>query len=142
MEKNQRAQLIVAKMMDLDYCSQWLGFEFLKLEEGSCHLSMKIRKEMLNGFGTLHGGIAYALADSALAFAVNSFGTISPLINGSMTYAKAAKEGDVIVAKAEVIFLGNKKADIDVTIFCNNEEQAFYFFRGTVYRTSKNHLNE
>lgn len=142
MEKNQKAQLIVDKMMELDYCSQWLGFDFLKVEEGSCHLSMKIRKEMLNGFGTLHGGIAYTLADSALAFAVNSFGPISPLINGSMSYAKAAKEGDVLIAKAEVIFLGNKKADIDVSIFCNDEEQAFYFFRGTVYRTSKNHLDE
>lgn len=129
-------------MMEKDYCSQWLGTEALKIEEGECHLQMTVRKEMLNGFGTLHGGIAYALADSALAFAVNSFGRISPLINGHMNYAKAAVENDILLAKAKVISLGNKKADIDVTISCNGNSEPYYFFRGTVYRTSKEHLEE
>jgi acyl-CoA thioesterase len=136
MEKN-KAQLVYESMMEADFCSQWLGIKPLLLEEGECHLQMTVRKEMLNGFATLHGGIAYALADSALAFASNSYGRISPLINGNMVYSKAAKEGDVLVAKAKVISLGNKKADIDVTVFC--EEEAYYFFRGTVYRTSKEH---
>lgn len=138
--KNDEAIKVVDKMMAKDYCSQWLNIEFIHLEAGSCHLKMKVRKEMLNGFGTLHGGMAYTLADSALAFAINSHGRISPLINGTMSYAKAAKEGDELIAKAEVIFLGNKKADIDVTIFCNEEAEPFYFFRGTVYRTEKNHI--
>ncbi len=136
---SDRAQKIVDQMMDKDYCSQWLGFTFVHLEEGECHLEMKVRKEMLNGFGTLHGGIAYALADSALAFAVNSYGKISPLINGNMNYARAAKEGDVLLAKAKVIYLGNKKADIDVIIYHNESDEPYYFFRGTVYRTSKEH---
>lgn len=141
MEDQSVANKIVDSMMELDYCSQWLDFKFLKVEQGSCHLSMVVRKEMLNGFGTLHGGIAYSLADSALAFAINSYGRISPLINGNMSYAKAARVGDLLTAKAEVIFLGNKKADIDVTIFCNDESDPYYFFRGTVYRTSKKHLS-
>lgn len=124
-------------MMEKDYCSQWLGIKPLIIEEGKCHLEMVVRKEMLNGFETIHGGIAYSLADSALAFAANSYGRISPLIQGSMNYAKPAKEGDVLVAKAEVISLGNKKADIDVTIY--RDDEALFFFRGTVYRTSKEH---
>lgn len=136
---SEKARQIVDSMMDKDYCSQWLGFSFVLLEEGECHLEMKVRKEMLNGFGTLHGGIAYALADSALAFAVNSYGKISPLINGNMNYAKAAVEDDELIAKAKVIFLGNKKADIDVTIYHKVSNEAYYFFRGTVYRTSKEH---
>jgi len=134
-----KAEKIMQSMMATDYYSQWLGFELLLIEEGVCHLQLTVRKEMLNGFGTVHGGVAYAFADSALAFASNSYGRISPLINGTMNYAKAAKEGDVLRAEAKVISLSNKKADIDVNIFCNNEATPFYFFRGTVYRTSKEH---
>ena len=132
-----KAEKIYHKMMETDYCSQWLGFKCVLIEEGKCILEMKIRKEMLNGFGTLHGGMAYTLADSALAFASNSFGRISPLINGSMNYAKGAVEGDILKAEATVISISNKKADIDVTIFNNGEKEPYYFFRGTVYRTSK-----
>ena len=139
---NTKAQKVFQKMMETDYCSQWLGIEPLLIEEGECHLRLKVRKEMLNGFGTLHGGIAFSLADSALAFAINSYGRVSPLINGSMNYAKAAVEGDVLIAKAKVISLGNRKADIDVTVYCNQEDEAYYFFRGTVYRTSKEHMIE
>lgn len=126
-------------MMENDYCSQWLGINPLLIEEGQCILEMQVRKEMLNGFGTLHGGMAYSLADSALAFASNSYGRISPLINGNMSYSKSAKVGDVLTATAKVISLGNKKADIDVVITCKGDEEPFYFFRGTVYRTSKEH---
>jgi len=139
MQMKTKAVRVYEKMMEQDYCSQWLGINPVKLEEGHCVLQMTVRKEMLNGFLTLHGGIAYALADSALAFASNSYGRISPLINGNMAYAKSAKEGDVLIAEAKVISLGNKKADVDVTIYKQGEKEAYYFFRGTVYRTSKEH---
>lgn len=134
-----KAKEIYDSMMAKDYATQWLGAELVHLEEGKCTLQMLVKREMLNGFGTLHGGMAYSLADSALAFAVNSYGLISPLINGSMSYAKGAIEGDVLRAEAKVISLGNKKADIDVVITCKGHEEPFYFFRGTVYRTSKEH---
>jgi acyl-CoA thioesterase len=134
-----KAQKVYESMMENDFCSQWLGLKPILIEEGHCILEMEVRKEMLNGFATLHGGIAYSLADSALAFASNSYGRISPLINGNMSYSKAAKIGDVLKAEAKVISLGNKKADIDVTITCKGHEEPFYFFRGTVYRTSKEH---
>ena len=134
-----KAQKVYESMMENDHLTQWLGAKLISVEEGLCTLEMLVRKEMLNGFGTLHGGIAYSLADSALAFAANSYGRISPLINGSMSYSKGAVEGDVLRAEAKVISLGNKKADIDVTIFCNDNQEPYYFFRGTVYRTSKEH---
>tara|TARA_B110000046_G_scaffold52102_1_gene58156 strand:- start:33242 stop:33661 length:420 start_codon:yes stop_codon:yes gene_type:complete len=135
-----KAQKVYESMMENDFCSQWLGIKPIVIEEGYCVLEMQVRKEMLNGFGTLHGGMAYSLADSALAFASNSYGRISPLINGNITYSKSAKIGDILKAEAKVISLGNKKADIDVVITCEGQEEPFYFFRGTVYRTSKEHL--
>ena len=134
-----KAQKIYESMMENDFCSQWLRIEPIEIKEGHCILRMTVRKEMLNGFGTLHGGIAYSLADSALAFASNSYGRISPLINGNMNYSKSAKIGHILTAEAKVISLGNKKADIDVVITCEGADEPFYFFRGTVYRTSKEH---
>ncbi len=134
-----KARKVYESMMENDFCSQWLGIRPMVIEEGHCVLEFTVRKEMLNGFGTLHGGIAYAAADSALAFASNSYGRISPLINGNMIYSKSAKIGDVLTATAKVISLGNKKADIDVVISCKGHDEPFYFFRGTVYRTSKEH---
>lgn len=135
-----KAEKVYHSMMEKDYCTQWLGTKLIHLKEGECTLEMRVRKEMLNGFGTMHGGMAYTLADSALAFASNSYGRISPLINGSMNYAKGATEGDVLRAEAKVISISNKKADIDVVIYCNDEKEPYYFLRGTVYRTSKEHL--
>lgn len=134
-----KAEQVYNKMMENDHFSRWMNIKPVLLEEGHCILEMEVRKEMLNGFLTLHGGMAYALADSALAFASNSYGRIAPLMNGSMSYAKAAKEGDLLRAEAIMIYVGNKKADCDVKIWCNQEEEPFYFFRGTVYRTSKLH---
>src|SRR5210317_87327 len=95
------------KMMDKDYCSQWMGIEAINIAETQCKLSMEVKKEMLNGFGILHGGIAYAFADSAFAFASNSLGRLSVSINGSMHFHKSAKEGETIYAHASAIRVGH-----------------------------------
>lgn len=137
-----KAEKVFRSMMEKDFCSQWMEISPLKLEEGECHLEMKVKKEMLNGFSILHGGIAYALADSALAFASNSYGNIAPLINGNMVYTQSAKEGDTLRAEAKVFSLSHKKADIDVNIYCNDHPTPFYYMRGTVYRSSKEHQIE
>ena len=68
------AKKVVDKMMDGDAFSRWLGIEVLEISEGFCKLQMKVRDEMTNGFAIAHGGIAYSLADSCLAFAANSYG--------------------------------------------------------------------
>jgi|SRR5690554_3895552 len=135
-----KAEKVYNSMMEKDEMSKWLGIEPLLLKEGECHLQLKVRKEMLNGFDILHGGVAFALADSALAFAANAYGRISPLINGNMVYSKSAKEGDILRAEAKVFAISYKKADVDVIIYCNDEKEGYYFMRGTVYRSSKEHL--
>src|SRR5690606_38635288 len=74
MEPLELAEHIVARMMKHDAFSQWLGITVVAVAPGSCELRMAVREEMDNGFRITHGGIAYALADSALAFASNSHG--------------------------------------------------------------------
>lgn len=132
------AREVYDKMIADDHCSKWMGIVPIVIEEGHCILEMTVKKEMLNGYAMLHGGIAYAFADSAFAFASNSYGRIAVSINGTMSYAKAAKEGDVLVAEAKPLSVGNKTADFDVQITRKDDGEKLYFFRGTVYRTGKN----
>ena len=129
------------KMMEKDYCSQWLGVEALNIEEGYCKIKMQVRKEMLNGHGILHGGIAYTFADSAFAFASNSYGRVAVSIQGSMNFAKAAKEGQVLFAEAKALSVTYKTADFDVQV-SDESGETYYYFRGTVYRSSREVLNQ
>lgn len=130
---------IFSKMMDKDFFSQWLGIECVKITQGGCQLKMKVRKEMLNGFNILHGGILFSLADSALAFAANSQGRISVTIEASISFVYAVHENDELTAIATEISNTNKFGMYDILI-CNQKEIKVALFRGTVYRTSKNHF--
>ena len=130
-----RAERVVDTMFATDYFSQWLGIERIKIEPGICVLQMKIRKEMLNGFSIAHGGIAYSLADSALAFASNSHGRKSLSIETSISHTMSIHEGDTIVASAKEISLTNKLGIYYITI--TKDDNTIALFRGTVYRTSK-----
>jgi len=135
MDKQELAKKVVDTMFDNDYFSQWLGIEKITVEPGHCILQMTIRKEMLNGFSIAHGGIAYSLADSALAFASNSHGRKSLSIETSISHTVSLKEGDVILATAQEINLTNKLGIYYITITKHGDTVAL--FRGTVYRTSK-----
>ena len=136
MTKTQLAKAVFDKMMEKDYCSQWLGIEPIIVEEGYCKIKMQVRKEMLNGHQILHGGIAFTFADSAFAFASNSYGRIAVSINGTMHYSKSAKEGEILLAEAKALNVTYKTADFDVNVM-NEAGEIYYYFRGTVYRTSK-----
>lgn len=138
MSHHPTARAVFDKMMEQDYLSRWLGLEPLLLDEGHCRLRMTVRREMLNGFGILHGGVAYAFADSAFAFASNSYGRVAVSIQGSMHFAQPAQVGDVLLAEAKVLHLTHRTGDFDVNLFrAEQPEQVLYYFRGTVYRSSQ-----
>lgn len=127
---------IVDHMLEQDAFSRWLGVEVLELALGSCRIQARMRPEMANGFGIIHGGIAYALADSALAFASNGQGRLSVALNNSVRYAKAAHPGDLLVAEAQEIVSGHKTATYHI-IVRNQDQETILVFQGTVYRTSR-----
>jgi len=126
---------IVNKMFENDFFSQWLGITVESIEEGTCTLSMTIRKEMLNGFAIAHGGITYSLADSALAFASNSHGRQSVSIDTSINHIETLKEGDTIVAVAKQEALKNKFGFYTIEI--KKENTVVALFKGTVFRSDK-----
>ena len=132
---------IVNKMYDQDAFSQWLGIEIVDVSEGYCQLKMKVRKEMLNGFHIAHGGIAYSLADSALAFASNSHGKKSLSVETSISHTVSVKDGDVLTATTKELSRSDKIGVYLITI-TNKENQEIAIFKGTVYCTSKDWLLE
>ena len=117
-----------------------MGIELVEITEGHCTLQMAVKREMLNGFGILHGGVSFAFADSALAFASNSHGRVSVSLNASMTYSKTAKEGDLLHGEARQLTIGNRTATYDVTITNKTTSDVIALFRGTVFRTDQQHL--
>ena len=126
---------IVTKMLKNDPFSQWLGIQLNEIKPGYCQLEMIVRKEMLNGFQVAHGGIAYSLADSALAFASNSHGKQALSIDTSINHFEKVVENDELVATATEESLKPKVGCYRVEI--KKQDKLVALFKGIVYRSSK-----
>ncbi len=124
---------IIDQMIAEDTFSQWLGIERLSEEPGYCQLRMKVRNEMLNGFGIAHGGITFSLADSAFAFASNSRGRHAVSIETAINHLAPVKADDVLTATATEQHLGNRLAHYQV-IVSNQRAEKVALFKGVVYR--------
>jgi acyl-CoA thioesterase len=127
---------IVHTMMEGDAFSQWLGIEILSSGLGHCTLRMVTRAEMVNGFGILHGGITYSLADSALAFASNSHGQHAVSIDTGIAHLKKVGVGETLLAEAVELSLTKRVANYQVSVF-NASRELVALFKGTVYRSDK-----
>jgi acyl-CoA thioesterase len=135
LESEQRlAERVVSAMMGKDAFSQWLGIKVLEVRPRHATIGMRVRPEMVNGFGVSHGAIAYALADSALAFAANTHGRITVAIENSITYPQPVHVGDDLVAVAEQESASNRLSYYRVTVR-RKDGAIVALFRGTVYKT-------
>ncbi len=127
---------IIDIMTARDAFSHWLGLEIDVIEKGYCKLHYTVRRDMLNGFGNIHGGILFSASDSAFAFAGNSHGIITVALDVSITFTQPAKEGDVLHVEAKELHLGNKTGLYDIRT-TNAEGKLVSVFKGTAYRTGK-----
>ena len=130
------AKKVVDKMISGDAFSQWLGIEVLEITEGFCKLKMTVRDEMTNGFNIAHGGIAYSLADSCLAFAANADGIQAVSIETSISHTKKVASGDTLIATSKEMNKSSKTTLYYITI-TNQDNLEVAHFKGTVYRTGK-----
>ena len=128
---------IVDKMYENDAFSKWLGIKRIEDGAGKSVLQMTVRKEMLNGFDIVHGGITYSLADSALAFASNGHGRKAVSVETSISHTQTCKEGDVLTTHTEEMSLSKKIGIYQITI-TNQDNKTVALFKGTVYITDKN----
>lgn len=135
----EAARAVIDRMMAGDAFSKWLGVSVVSLEEGRATIQMTVRPEMVNGFGTAHGGIVFAFADSALAFCTNANGEISVALDCTISYPAAVRPGDVLTAVGVQESTTRKVGFASVTVK-NQDDVVVGHFRGTVYRTGKPHV--
>ena len=132
MSKNPKTE--VQQLLEKDAFSKWLDVKIVDIQSGYAKLSMLVRDDMTNGFGVCHGGVTFAFADSALAFASNSRGAISVAIENNINYTKKISVGDTLTAETEEIQNGRTLGVYKVKI-TNQNTQLVAEFRGTVYRS-------
>jgi acyl-CoA thioesterase len=135
-EKDQLAAAVVNHMMEHDRFSQWLGIQVLEIREGFSKISMVIRPEMVNGFGIIHGGVTFSLADSAFAFACNNRNILSVALDTSINFIKPVQVGDELTASAKEIHNGQSTGLYHITIM-NQHQHVVAEFKGLCYRTGK-----
>ena len=133
---NQQAQAVVDRMLKDDRFSQWLGIEVLDVQEGYSKLQLTLRPEMINGFGVIHGGITFSLADSAFAFACNNRNNLSMALDVSISFNKAVYPGDVLTAEAKELHNGRSTGLYLITV-TNGQGEHVALFKGTCFRTGK-----
>ena len=127
---------VVQHMMQHDRFSQWLGIDVIEVREGYSKIGMTLREEMINGFGVVHGGIAFSLADSAFAFACNNRNNLSMALDTSITFTKATKPGDILIAEANELHNGRSTGLYLISVINQNGDQVA-LFKGTCFRTGK-----
>ena len=135
-EKDTLASTVVTHMMQHDLFSQWLGIEVLEVREGYSKIKMTVRPEMISGFGIVHGGIAFSMADSAFAFACNNRNVLSVALDTSINFIKPVHVGDVLTAQAKEIHNGKSTGLYHISIQ-NQHDHEVAIFKGTCFRTNK-----
>ena len=130
------AERVVAGMMDADAFSRWLGVEVLAVAPHRATIRMTVRAEMTNGFGVCHGGVTFALADSALAFASNTRGRVTMSVENGISYPAPVHAGDVLTAEATPE-AGGQRVRFFRVLVRRQDGATVAVFRGTVYQTSR-----
>jgi acyl-CoA thioesterase len=136
MTKDEQARQVVDQMMRDDLFSQWLGIEVMEVKEGYSKIKMTIRKEMINGLGVVHGGIAFSLGDSCFAFACNNRNNLSVALDTAINFTKPVHVGDELIAEAKEVHNGKSTGLYHITI-TNQRDHVVAFFKGTCFRTGK-----
>ena len=129
MTPKERAQKSAETMWNNDQASAWFGLRIDEIDEGFAVLSLTVEKKHTNGHGICHGGVTFALADSAFAFACNSRNQSTVAQHNTISYTSAVKLGDVLTATAKEISLIGRNGIYDVEV-TNQEGLAVAQFRG------------
>ena len=116
-------------MLAADRSLEGLGIQVLRASEGRATAVLRVTPEMANGHGIAHGGLVFALADTAFAMAANTFGAGIATAEASISYISPAHIADELVASAEVSFHEGRRMIVDVIVRAGDRTVAIY--RGT-----------
>jgi acyl-CoA thioesterase len=134
------AEACAAAMWAEDRASAGLGMTITRIAPGEAELTMEVAPRMVNGHGICHGGFIFALADSAFAFACNSFNRRAVAQSNTITYLRPAQLGDVLRAAAVQTAQAGRSGITDVRV-TDQQGREIAMFRG-LSRTIEGHLVE
>ncbi|WP_420415449.1 hydroxyphenylacetyl-CoA thioesterase PaaI [Roseibium sp.] len=135
MTPKELAKACAQKMWAQDTASQELGMVLDEVDAGEARISMRVTKTMANGHGTCHGGYIFTLADSAFAFACNTYNQVTVAQQCSVTFLAPAHVDDRLTAEAREQSRSGRSGLYDVTI-TNQHGDKIAEFRGNS-RTTK-----
>jgi acyl-CoA thioesterase len=135
------AERAAAALYERDRASQMLGMRLEEAQPGRARVAMRVRAEMLNGHGVCHGGLVFALADSAFAFACNGGNESTVAAAASIDFLTAAREGDELSAEAHEVWRTRRNGIYEITV-TNQRGERVALFRGRSYRISGTVVNE
>ena len=129
MMPDERARKSAEAMWANDHATAWFGMELVEVAEGRAVMTLTVRQDHLNGHEVCHGGVTFALADSAFAFACNSRNQNTLAQHNMISYLAPGRLGDRLTAVAEEVQLKGRSGIYDVTV-TNQEGTVIAEFRG------------
>ena len=141
MTPNELAAACAASMWDDDKASQALGMRIDHVAPGEAIMSMVVTEPMVNGHGTCHGGYIFTLADSAFAFACNTYNQNTVGQQAAITYIAPAFAGETLTAEAREVSKRGRGGIYDV-IVKNPTGETIAVFRGHSRTVKGTHLPE
>jgi acyl-CoA thioesterase len=132
-QAQRTAERAAAGLFERDRASQALGMRITGVRPGWARVAMRVRADMVNGHGVCHGGIVFALGDSAFAFACNSYNAATVGAAAAIDYLAAAREGDELTAEASELWRTARNGIYEIVV-SNQRGERIALFRGRSYR--------
>jgi len=141
MTPEDRASECAERMLAQDAATQAMGMRLDHIGPGQATLSMQVRDEMLNGHRICHGGYIFSLADSAFAFACNSYNKLCVAQQNQITYVAPGQAGERLTAQAREVSRSGRSGTYDVTV-TGQDGRVVALMRGLSRQISGQHFDE
>jgi acyl-CoA thioesterase len=128
------AERSVAALYARDAASQSLGMAVTAVRPGFAQVTMPVRADMVNGHGLCHGGLIFALGDSAFAFACNTYDEATVGAAASIDFLAGGRAGDTLTAEARELWRTRRNGLYEIVIFSGRGER-LALMRGRSYRS-------
>ena len=128
------AQTCRDTMWTNDLASQDLGIEVEVTAPGKAVATLSVAKNMVNGHDICHGGFIFTLADTAFAFACNTYNRVTVAAGASIEFVRPGRLGDRLTARASEAHRGGRTGIYDITV-SNQDDELIAIFRGRSYAT-------
>lgn len=141
MTTQEMAEACARIMWEDDNASQALGMELVRIAPGEADMRMTVTKAMTNGHGNMHGGYLFTLADSAFAFACNTYNQVTVAQHCAITYVKPGALGDVLTAQAREVSREGRSGIYDISL-TREDGTVIAEFRGHSRTINRTFLDE